>query len=135
MNPLVPYLWVAGGIHLIIVASNVLLPKKLHYWENLPKLSPIVRQIFVVHSVYIGLVLTIFSALCFFFAQELAGGSLLGRFLSGCIALFWLIRIPLQLFYYDPEIRRENRLVDVGYTLAMVYSCVVFLVAASGSVK
>jgi hypothetical protein len=130
MQLLIPALWMAGGVHLIIAALNFVLPRKLKYRENLSCVSPIVRQIFIVHSIYILIVLLLFAGLCLFFAPELAGGSRLGSFLSAAMAGFWLLRIPLQLFFYDPELRRANRALDVAYTFAVASLAIVFTVAA-----
>lgn len=135
MNPLVPYIWVAGAVHLSIAASNFVAPSKLRYRENLAKLSPIVRQIFIVHAVYIVGVLIAFSGLCLFFAPELAGASPLGKFLSGYIALFWLARCLIQLLYYDSGVRKQNRLADVAFSLASFYLGSTFAVAALGVLK
>lgn len=88
------------------------------------------RQIFYVHWIYIVLVIGLFSALCFGFAPELAGASALGRFLSAFIAGFWLLRIGLQWFYYDPEVRRQNRALDALYNLALVALVGIFATAA-----
>jgi hypothetical protein len=88
------------------------------------------RQIFYVHWIYIVIVVGLFAALCFGFAPELAGASGLGRFLSGFMAGFWLLRIGLQVFYYDEEIRRENRGLDMLYLGALVVLVVIFGVAA-----
>ena len=49
MNALIPTIWAAGGLLLFLAAANFFLPKKLNYAENLPKLTPILRQIFVSH--------------------------------------------------------------------------------------
>ena len=65
MNPLVPFLWVAGGLHLAIAAANVSLPRGLRYRENLSRVTPIIRQIFVVHSIYVVFVVLFFAVLCF----------------------------------------------------------------------
>jgi hypothetical protein len=73
-----------------------------------------------VHWIYIVLVVGLFSALCFGFAQDLAGATALGRFLSTFMAAFWLLRIDLQCFYYDREIRRANRALDGLYILSLV---------------
>lgn len=135
MNPLVPYIWVAGAVHLSIAAANFVAPSKLRYRENLAKLSPIIRQIFVVHSVYIVGVLIAFSGLCFFFAPELAGASPLGKFLSGAIALFWLARCLIQLFYYDSGVRKQNRLADMAFSLAFLYLGSTFAAATLGVLK
>lgn len=130
MNPLVPFIWVAGAIHLLIAAGNYFVPGKLRLRENLARLSPILRQVMLVHWLYILLVLILFSALCLFFAGELAGGSRLGTFLSAALAVFWSLRIVLQLFYYDAELRRQNRALDVAYLLALTYFAAVFGAAA-----
>lgn len=134
MNTLVPYIWVAGVVHLLITSVNFFLPKKLGYRENLPKLPSLMRQIYVVHSVYIGLVLLGLAGLCLFFAPELAGASRLGRALSGFLAVFWGLRVCIQRFYYDPESKRQNRAMDVLFTVAFVYLTGVFGVAALGVV-
>jgi hypothetical protein len=135
MRPLIPWLWVAGAIQLVIIAANFVLPKKLRCCENLVKVSPMIREVFVVHWLYIVLVLGIFTTLCFWFAPELAGGSRLGRFLSLAMAIFWLLRVPIQLFFYDPEIRRQNRLADVVFLLTFSYLGIVFGAAALGALR
>ena len=63
MQLLVTMLRAAGGIHWAIAAANLGLPRKLHYRENLARVSPIVRQIFAVRSVYIVYVVLVFAAL------------------------------------------------------------------------
>jgi hypothetical protein len=75
-------------------------------------------------------VLGLFAALCFGFAPELAGASALGRFLSAFMAGFWLLRIVLQVFYYNAEIRRENRVLDSLYLVALVVLVGVFGLSA-----
>jgi hypothetical protein len=133
MRPLVPWLWVAGAVQLVILAANSVLPKKLRCRENLSRVSPMIREVFVVHWIYIAFVLAIFTSLCFWFAPELAGASRLGRFLSAAMACFWLFRVPIQLFFYDPEIRRRNRLGDVVFLFAFSYLGVLFASAALGA--
>jgi hypothetical protein len=91
------------------------LPGRLEVRERLAGVPRFLRQIFYAHSIYIVIVLGLFAALCFGFAAELVGTSSLGRFLSGFIAGFWLLRIGLQVFYYDAEVRRENKVLDALY--------------------
>jgi hypothetical protein len=135
MRPSIPWLWVAGAIQLVIIAANFALPRKLRCRENLVKVSPMIREVFVVHWLYIVLVLGIFTTLCFWFSPELAGGSRLGRFLSLAMAIFWLLRVPIQLFFYDPETRRQNRLADVAFLLTFSYLGIVFGAAALGAFR
>jgi hypothetical protein len=135
MRHLIPWLWAAGAVQLAIVAANFVLPKKLQCRENLSRVSPMIREVFIIHWVYIVLVIGIFTSLSFWFAPELAGAGRLGRYLSAVIAAFWLLRVPIQLFFYDPEIRRQNRLADVTILLAFSYLGVIFSIAALGVVR
>ncbi len=135
MNSLVPFIWAAGAVHLGIAAANLSLPARLGYRENAAKMSLIHQQISIVHWVYIVGVLLAFSGLCFFFAPQLMGGSPLGRFLSASLATFWLSRCVVQLFYYDKDLRRQNRLADVIFLLAFFYMGSVFAAATFGGLR
>jgi len=116
----------AGGIHAAIIAANVPLPRRLEVRRNLAATPAFIRQILCVHWIYIVLVLGMFTALCLGFAPELAGRSSLGRFLSAFMAGFWLLRIVLQVFYYDLAVRRANRLLDASYLVALFALTAIF---------
>lgn len=122
-------LWAAGAVQLVIAGANLLLPRILHYRENLARVSPMVRGIFLVHAGYLVLVLLAFAVISIAFAPDLAGGSALGRFLCAFLALFWLLRLPVQLVY-DPAIRRKYRLLDVAFVGAVIYLAGTYVVAA-----
>ena len=119
-------IWGAGCVHLGFIAANVLLPVRLRVRERLAGVPRFMRQIFYVHWIYIVIVLGMFAGLCFGFAGELAGGSGLGRFLSAFICTFWALRIILQVFYYDREVRRENRVLDSLYVGSLAVLVAVF---------
>lgn len=123
-------IWGAGVVHVGIVAANIPLPGRLRVRERMAGVPNFLRQIFYVHWIYIVIVVGLFAALCFGFAPELAGASGLGRFLSGFMAGFWLLRIGLQIFYYDGEVRRQNRGLDMLYLGSLVVLVVIFGLAA-----
>jgi hypothetical protein len=125
-------IWAAGVVHVGIMVANIPLPGRLRVRERLAEVPRFVRQIFYVHWVYIIIVVGMFAALCFGFAPELAGATRLGRFLSGFMAAFWLLRIVLQIFYYDAEVRRENRGLDRLYVGSLIVLVVIFGIAALG---
>jgi len=114
-------LWLAGFVQVAIAFANLFLPRKLKYRENLSRVSPIIRQIFVVHSIYLVGVVLLFAFVTFGFGRELASGHGLGRFLSAAIGVFWLFRAPVQLLYYDSNLRRENRWGDIGFTAGALF--------------
>ena len=130
MNALLLLLWSAGLVLILIAAPNFFLPRKLHYQENLGRVAPIIRQVFVVHSVYIVCVVLLFAAVTLGFAPELASGRGLGRFLAAGIAVFWLFRAPVQLLYYDASLRRTNRLGNIAFTAAAIFLTVAYGAAA-----
>ena len=132
MPSLLQLLWLAGCAQIAIAFANLFLPRKLKYRENLSHVSPIIRQIFVVHSVYLVGVVILFAVLTFGFSRELASGHGLGRFLAAAIAVFWLFRAPVQLFYYDSTLRRENRLGDLGFTAGALFLAVTYGLAFFG---
>lgn len=129
-NWMVWAIWGAGVAHVGIILANIPLPGRLRVRERLAGVPRFLRQIFYVHWIYIVIILGLFAALCFGFASELAGGSRLGRFLSGFMAGFWLLRIGLQVLYYDGEVRRENRGLDLLYVSSLIALVLVFGVAA-----
>jgi len=127
-----PWIYVAGALQLIIAAANLFVPEKLGYGESLKKVSPIVRQIFIVHCAYIVWVLLAFALICFLYPVELAGGRGLGRLLSGWMALFWGVRVFIQRFYYEKSTKQLNRPADIGFTLAFAYLSIIFALASWG---
>jgi hypothetical protein len=130
MRVLLLCLWLAGFVQLAIASANLFIPKKLNYRENLSRVAPIIRQIFVVHSVYIVGVVLLFAILTFGFATELASGRGLGQFLAAAMAIFWLFRAPVQLLYYDASLRRTNCLGDAAFTLAALFLTITYSAAA-----
>jgi hypothetical protein len=129
------WLWAAGAVQVAIIAGNGFLPGKLRCHENLRSAPPVIRQVFAVHWAYIILVLVAFASLCIWFPHELAGPDRLGRFLAAFMAAFWLLRVPLQLFFYDRKVRREHRLADVGFMFAASYLGITFTLAALGRLR
>jgi hypothetical protein len=123
-------IWFAGAVHVGIVLANIPLPGRLRVRERLAGVPRFLRQIVYVHWAYIVIVVGLFAALCFGFATELAGASGLGRFLSGFMAGFWLLRIVLQVFYYDKELRQENRWLDLLYVGSLIVLVGIFGSAA-----
>jgi hypothetical protein len=132
MISLTPFIHAAGILHLLVASVNFFAIRKFRYRDNLTKVSPVVRQVFIVQNVYIVLILAAFAALCFEFAADLAGPEPLGRSLSGFLAGFWSLRILLQLFLYDSELRRQHRLLDVLFLVVYGYLTGVFTLAAGG---
>jgi hypothetical protein len=122
--------WAAGAIQIGDAAVNLALPGPLRCRENLEKVSPMIRQVFIVHWFYVLLVLVIFGAACLLYAPELAAGGPLARFLCGAMALFWGLRVPIQMLVFDRDFRRRYRAADAAFILGSAFLAVVFAYAA-----
>lgn len=123
---------IAGVVHILIAAANFPAAKVLDYRGQLARVSPMVREIFYVQIFYIELILVVQALLCWLFAEDLLGGSPLGRFWSGFLAIFWGLRLIIQFAFYDRAARREHPVVDRIMLAMQVYLTVVFLSAVLG---
>jgi hypothetical protein len=123
------FIQLAGALQLLTAAANFFLPAKLHYRENLAKVSPVIRQIFTVHALYIVLVLIGFGVISLLFPTDLCGASPLGKFVCGFLAVFWGLRVVLQFSYYDSAIKKEHPLGAFFFGTVFSYLAVVFTAA------
>ena len=82
-----------------------------------------------VQNIYIMTTVAMFGIVSIVFTPELAGGSALGRFLSGFLAIFWGGRIIIQLFFYDQEVKRSRPIANLVFLATFIYLCAVFATA------
>jgi hypothetical protein len=129
MNRIEPYIWVAAVLQWLVASSNLFAARIFAYREETAKLSPFVREVFIVQNVYIMATVLMFGIVSILFAPELASGSGLGRFLSGFLAIFWGGRIMIQLFFYDHEVKRRRPIANFLFLAAFIYLSGVFAVA------
>ena len=126
---IVPYIRIAGVLQLLVAISNLFAARMFRYRESLRTVPAHVAEVFIVQNVFIVFTVVGIAGMCFAFAEELAGASLLGRSVSGFLSIFWCGRLMFQLFFYDRELRRQHRAFDVLFLLAFAYLVVVFAIA------
>ena len=130
MNLHLPFfVQLAGGLQLMTAIANFFLPRILQYRENLAKVSPIIREIFTIHALYIVLVLIGFGLVCLLFPQELCGASPLGRFLCGFLAIFWGLRVLIQCLYYNRAVKKEHPWGALLFGSVFLYLALTFIAA------
>lgn len=127
---LIPAIRAAGVLHVVVAAANFVLPGILDYRGNLARMTPILRQIFRVHAFYIVLVLLGFAAICLCYPADLRATGGLGRFVCEFLALFWSVRVVIQLGFYDRETIRNHRWGHIFFSAVFFYFAAVFLTAA-----
>jgi hypothetical protein len=83
---------------------NLFLERLLGWDAELEKMPLLLRQVHRVHAWFISVTVAMFAILTWRFAGDLAaGGNDALRWLAGGIAIFWTLRVALQLGYYSPS--------------------------------
>ena len=78
---------------------------------------------------YLVLNILCFGCISILLRSELASGTTLARAFCGYIALFWAIRLVIQLFFFDAKPYLRNWFLTTGYhglTLVFVYHTLVY---------
>ncbi len=138
MREWMPALILAAGIgQLLVLVAAALVPLRLRWKEEFAKLSRLHRQMYWVYGGYIVLAIAGFGLISIINARELAAGTGLARGVCGYLAVFWGIRLCLQIVL-DVKEHLTVWWLKLGYhtlTVLFLYFCVIFGLAALGPVK
>ncbi len=110
------YLRVAGGLLILLAAANAWFPRHFRWREETTGLSVFTRQVFFVHTFFIGLFVLLNGLLFAVWPHLLLSGDPLADVVLGGIGSFWLCRLICQVAVYDASIWRGHR----GRTIAHV---------------
>ena len=105
---LLVHLRITGIIMALLVVVNLFIPSRLRWREDTARLSLVNRQIFQVHSIFIVLILALFSALLLTVGDTLLEPTRLSRAVLAGLTIFWALRMLMQWFFYSPRIWRGN---------------------------
>ncbi|MEO6323364.1 MAG: hypothetical protein ABIT01_00650 [Thermoanaerobaculia bacterium] len=123
------HLRITGVLLLALATLHFALPKRLGWDEDLARLTLVNRQIFLVHTFFIVLVLVMMGVLSLFFGPVLVAPTPLARLVLGGLTLFWLIRLVMQWLVYDPSLWRGDRFntrVHYAFTALWIYFSTVY---------
>ncbi len=118
-----------GVVQLGILTASALVPGKLRWREDLNKLPPLSRQLIWVHGGYIVLMIAAMGLISLCEAAQLADGSLLARSVCAFVAIFWSLRLAIQLCLFDGTPYLADRVLKFGYhglTVAFVCLSVIY---------
>lgn len=129
------FLHLAAALQLSILIASALTPRVLDWRKNLAQLHPFLRKLFWVYGVFIVLTIIAFAVLTFLHADAMAAGDAVARSLCVFIAIFWSVRLAVQLFIFDARPFLTNRFYKLGYhaltlafaALALIYSWAAFI--------
>lgn len=123
------HLRLAGALQLALAALHLDFPRRFDWKHELPRLSRLNRQIFVVHTIFIAIVLLMFGGLSLFGSSAFLQPTPLSRLVLGGIAAFWALRLVFQWFVYDSRLWRGNAFntrVHVLFSVLYLYLSAVY---------
>ena len=106
---LVTNLRLVGGLLLLLGMSHAFFNRYFGWERELETVSLLTRQIFFVHTFFIGLVVVLAGVVSLFYANALLRPEALSRVILAGMAAFWLCRLLAQFVAYDSAIWRGNR--------------------------
>ena len=131
-------LQIAGAIQLMLAITHAFFPKRFQWKEQLSRLSLLNRQIFMVHTAFICLVLIMMGALSLFAPQTLLQPTSLSKLILGGFASFWGLRLVFQWFVYDWRLWRGhtfNTVIHFLFTVMWTFLTSVYAVVFVSQVR
>lgn len=126
-------IFISGILHLGTLIGSAQVPKELDFKNELPKVAPLLRQWILTAGLYVIINLFAFGLISLCFSGVLATGTPLARAFCGYVAIFWAVRLAIQLFVFDAKPYLRNGFLTVGYhglTVVFTWHTIVFGYAA-----
>ena len=103
------HLRIVGILLVLLGLSHAFFNRYFGWKRELAEVSLLTRQIFFVHSFFIGLGVALAGGGSFLCADALLCPGLLSRTLLAGMTMFWLCRLLAQFFAYDSRIWKGDR--------------------------
>jgi len=131
-------LYAAATAHLLILIASAQVPSRLNWRHDLRNLAPFNRKIFWTYGAYIVLCIMSFAALTWLLHDDILAGVHAARALAAFIAIFWTVRVGIDIFWFDYRDWPPGNALIAGHSLlttlfaaiATVYWCAAFFTAA-----
>jgi hypothetical protein len=102
------HLNITGVLLIVLALVHIVFPKYFNWGEELGSLSLINRQMMMVHTFFIALIVLLIGLLCLTSSSELTATNL-GKKISLGLAIFWTTRLFIQFFAYSSKLWKGKR--------------------------
>lgn len=126
---LIFHLKIVGLLMTLLALLHAFFSRRFNWKDELQSLSLLNRQLFIVHTFFIALVVMLFGLLTFFCAEHLISKTPLARALLIVLTVFWIARWFAQHFYFSPKLWRGHRFntaIHVIFSLLWTYFVVIY---------
>ena len=114
------HLQIIGLLLIILSLIHIIFPKYFNWDKELKSLNLINRQMMIVHTFFIALVVLLMGLLCLTSPSELIETNLGNKIVLG-FAIFWTIRFLFQLFVYSPKLWKGKKLETIIHVLFSIF--------------
>ncbi|HEX2608076.1 MAG TPA: hypothetical protein VHK91_11885 [Flavisolibacter sp.] len=128
------HLKIIGFILILLAMIHLAFPRYFKWEAELASLSLINRQLMYVHTFFIALAVFLMGVLCITAAPELITTAL-GRKLSLGLAVFWVVRLYVQVAIYSSRLWKGKPFETAIHVLFLVlwsYFSVIFFLCFRG---
>lgn len=125
---LIQHIRILGVLLMLLALIHIIFPKYFNWKEDLKSLSLINRQMMIVHTFFIALIVFLMGLLFIYAAPEIVQSDL-GKTISAGIAVFWTCRLVIQFFGYSSKLWKNKvfeTCAHVGFSFLWAYLSVVF---------
>jgi hypothetical protein len=125
-------LWLAAAGHFCVLIASFQVPYRLHWKEDLTKLTVFNRKLMWVHGAFAVYTIIAFGAMSLILHGEMMRGDRAALALAFFIGTYWLVRVVVDFAYYSHRDWPSGAAFRIGHTL--LTSLFVFLSASNLSV-
>jgi hypothetical protein len=138
VNAIELQLRLVGALLLGVAALGVAVHRHFRWGDEIQRLTLLTRQVFLIHSAFVTVVLAMLGAMLLTVAPALlAPGPLPRAVLIGLIVM-WSARLLAQWFFYDPSLWRGDRFrtfMHVLFSVLYAYFVATFALALYAQTK
>jgi hypothetical protein len=98
-----------GALLLGVAALGVAVHRHFRWGDEIQRLTLLTRQVFLIHSAFVTVVLAMLGAMLLTLAPALLGPGPLPRAVLIGLLIMWMARLLAQWFFYDPSLWRGDR--------------------------
>jgi Membrane bound O-acyl transferase family len=125
-----PWAWYLSGAiyaaalgHLLLLCASGQVANRLGWKQDIPKLTRFNQKVFWVYAFYILLCICTFATLTWRLHDHFLAGEESARWIAGFIAVFWTVRVLVDVFWYDHRDWPTGNSLLAGHALLTTLFC------------
>ena len=119
---------IIGGILFSLSFVHLVFPKKFNWKQELATISLMNRQLMLVHTFFVALVVFLMGLLCICCSEEIVHTPF-GKKIALGLCIFWFIRLIFQFFVYSPQLWKGKKFetsIHILFSILWIYLTTVF---------